>query len=62
MVRYAKSISINVQLQTDTNQGVIYPPAIKIDYGTVSYTDAQNGQEVDVSTVELPMARTPLGP
>ena len=50
-VRYAKSITIDVALQTDTTQGVIYPPAIKIDYGTVSYTDAQNGQEVDVSTV-----------
>ena len=49
IVRYAKSIQINVQLQTDTNQGIIYPPAIKIDYGSVSYTDALNGQEVDVS-------------
>ena len=48
-MRYAKSIRIDVALQTDTNLGIIYPPAIKIDYSTVSYTDAQNGQEVDVS-------------
>ncbi|XP_053401621.1 meckelin-like isoform X2 [Mercenaria mercenaria] len=49
MVRYAKSIRIDVQLQTDTTQGIIYPPALQIEYGTVSLADAQAGGEVDVS-------------
>lgn len=53
MVRYAKSIQIDVQLQQDTTQGIIYPPAIKIEYDTVTLIDAQEGAEVDVSLFEL---------
>lgn len=49
VVRFAKSITINVKLQTDTTQGVIYPPALRIEYGSVSRVDAEAGSEVDVS-------------
>lgn len=56
-MRYAKSIEIDVQLQQDTTQGVIYPPAIKIEYDTVTLADAQNGAEVDVSLLEFTMVK-----
>ncbi|KAK3586521.1 hypothetical protein CHS0354_035056 [Potamilus streckersoni] len=49
MVRYAKSIQIVVRLQDDTTTGLIYPPYFKIDYSTVTRTDAVNGASVDVS-------------
>lgn len=49
MVRYAKSITINVALQDFTTQGYIYPPSIKIEYGSVSLADANSGTEVEVS-------------
>lgn len=52
-VRYARSITINVALQDFTTQGYIYPPALIIEYGTVSLADASAGAEVDVSKVEL---------
>jgi hypothetical protein len=51
LVRYAKSIRIDVELQTDTTQGVIYPPAIQVEYSTVTLADAQAGGEVEVCLV-----------
>ena len=48
VVRYAKSISIYVELQEDTTQGVIYPPALQIEYGSVSLEDAQAGAKAEV--------------
>ena len=52
MVRYAKSITINVALQDFTTQGYIYPPSIMIEYESVSLADANSGAEVDVSYLQ----------
>ncbi|XP_052232195.1 meckelin-like isoform X2 [Dreissena polymorpha] len=49
MVRYAKSIKINVNLVSGTTEGFIYPPALDIEYGKVSKTDADGGSTVDIS-------------
>ena len=48
MVRYAKSITINIALQAGTTQGVIYPPALNIEYATVTKEAADSGATADV--------------
>ncbi|ESO89760.1 hypothetical protein LOTGIDRAFT_192673 [Lottia gigantea] len=49
VVRYAKSIKLTIELQSETKEGKIYMPYFTIEYGEVSRADAEEGAKISFS-------------
>jgi hypothetical protein len=53
-VRYAQSITLNIELQPDSgNGGLIYPPYLSIYYSWVSKADINSSTTVRISFIVL---------
>ena len=48
VVRYPRSLTFVISLQTDTDTGRIFPPYLRIDYGEVRDTDYDTDKSVEV--------------